>query len=149
MNDSSLVGIDLFKGTLRYTCSAHCDAQQSLCLAYDVGVVLISQGDDDVNPILFDCELQVEACKWSPVRMALSSPSSGVTSQPSRPAPPPAPARRLKTTESKSNYIKFYSSTGQLLRQVGPYLWRDHQCHHLGGFIPPHCPGSGCFYLLR
>ena len=110
-NESNIIAIDWYKGTMRYTRSAFCDAQQYLCIAYDVGMVLISQGDDDVNPILIDTELEVKSCKWSPDGSILSviGTDSSALSASNKPS---------KDDGRRTNYIKFYSSTGHLLRQV-------------------------------
>lgn len=107
-NDCNIVGIDWYKGSMRYTRSAYSDAQQSLCIAYDVGVVLISQGDEDVNPILIDTELDLKSCKWSPdgsVLSVIGSDAAGLSNKSGK-------------EDRRSNFIKFYSCTGQLMRQV-------------------------------
>lgn len=109
--EASIVGIDWYCNTLRFTRSALSDGGQNLCIAFDNGIVQISKGEDDNDPIVFDTELAIKSCKWCPdgsviafiggqLRMSASSKKSA------------------KEAERSTNYIKFYSAGGQFLRQV-------------------------------
>jgi WD repeat-containing protein 35 len=113
-DESSIVGIDWFSSPLRFTRSPHGEGGQNLCIAFDSGVVQLSRGEDDSDPIVIDTELSLKSCKWSPDGCTiafiggLSSKTSGASSK-----------KSSKDKEDRStNYIKFYSAGGVFLRQV-------------------------------
>jgi WD repeat-containing protein 35 len=111
--EASIVGIDWYCSTLRFTRSAMSDGGNNLCIAFDNGIIQISRGDDDNDPIILDTELAIKSCKWSPDGSVIAFIGGQSKANASSSA-----KKSSKESERSTNYIKFYSSSGVFLRQV-------------------------------
>jgi WD repeat-containing protein 35 len=118
--ETSIVGIDWFSNSLRFTRSVMSDGGQNLCIAFDNGIAQISRGDDDNDPIIIDTELGIKSCKWSPDGSVIAFIGGQL-----KPANATSTSKRSSSTgkeatssERSTNYIKFYSGSGVFLRQV-------------------------------
>jgi WD repeat-containing protein 35 len=112
VEDVSIVGIDWYCSSLRFTRSTMSDGGQYLCIAFDNGIAQISRGDDDNDPIIFDTELGIKSCKWSPDGAVIAFIGGQYKSSSSY-------KKSSKEAETRTtNYIKFYSASGLFLRQV-------------------------------
>ena len=107
-DEAVLVGIDWFSGTSRYTRASSAEGGQLLCFAFECGLAQISAGEDDVEPIVIDTELTLKSCKWSPDGSVISF--IGTQTK--------AGSSGRGDREKRVNFIKFYASNGQYLRQV-------------------------------
>ena len=80
------------------------DDQLSLCIAFENGFVQLGRTEEDLEPLIFDCEMRITHCKWNADGTSLAI--SGVQTA-------------ARGEQSKQvNLIKFYDHKGTYLRNI-------------------------------
>ena len=80
------------------------DHQAVLCVAFENGIIQLSRGDDDANPVILDTELAITTCKWDSNGLILAIAGG---------------QKHRGGTDLKShNMVKFYDPSGNFLRSI-------------------------------
>lgn len=77
----------------------------TLCIAFENGVVQLSRGDDDNNPLIFDTELAITSCKWDSSGTILAITGT-------------QKSHRSSNEQKSVSIIKFFDAHGQFLRHI-------------------------------
>ena len=80
------------------------DMPPTLCVAFENGVVQLSRGDEDQNPVILDTELVITCCKWDSSGAVLAVTGTQKTTS--------------RGDQKIINMIKFYDPYGTLLRNI-------------------------------
>lgn len=77
----------------------------TLCIAFENGIMQLSRGDEDLNPVIVDTEMTATFCKWDSSGAVLAVTGAQKSSR--------------GTGENKTvNVIKFYDAYGRFLRSI-------------------------------